>query len=283
MWAPLVWPRPVEVERSKLIGSLVEIGEHMPGPLSAFAGQTACIIEYKSDEMCYMACVGQQMLPLERSQIKRLICHHSEANVGDENGSSPRHRRSRAVEELRKGREERRKAWETSCGQGPGQAPVFKGIPDGSVEFQLLFELVSKDCRHRLGKMQQELSGRGLASGLQELRQRQEMLGQRLAGARSAAPSLGTQPWQPQAKLAQPKAQPQPRVEQRNRRLSLTEAVQQMSQGSYVWVRCPNDNIPSDDEAHRILGARLGDELRLSQAHLTGEGSLASGFLRAAR
>ncbi|CAE8594538.1 unnamed protein product, partial [Polarella glacialis] len=116
-----------------------------------------------------------------------------------------------------------------------------------------------------------------------ELRQQQEMLGQRLAGARSAAPSLGTQPWQPQAKLAQPKAQPQPRVEQRNRRLSLTEAVQQMSQGSYVWVRCPSDNIPSDDEAHRILGARLGDELRLSQAHLTGEGSLASGFLRAAR
>ena len=30
---------------------------------------------------------------------------------------------------------------------GPGQAPSFRGIPDGSVEFQLLLELV-EDAGH---------------------------------------------------------------------------------------------------------------------------------------
>ena len=68
---------------------------------------------------------------------------------------------SKPSREIIRDRERKRKTlFNTNWGPGPGYAPVLRGIPDGTFEFRLLFELAKKETKKRLQATQDELASR---------------------------------------------------------------------------------------------------------------------------
>ena len=130
LWASLLGPQLPEFDKGKVLGAVVELANNLQDALEAFAGRSACIVSFDADKQCYMACVGQNLFPVERAQIKRILCHHSDAETGTDAWSGWQ---ANLGGEIRRGRErERRKLFDTNWGPGPRQAPVLRGIPDGT-------------------------------------------------------------------------------------------------------------------------------------------------------
>eukprot|EP00931_Biecheleriopsis_adriatica_P041226 TRINITY_DN23591_c0_g2_i1.p1 TRINITY_DN23591_c0_g2~~TRINITY_DN23591_c0_g2_i1.p1 ORF type:complete len:718 (-),score=111.37 TRINITY_DN23591_c0_g2_i1:191-2344(-) len=150
MWAPLLYSRPPELDAAKLIGSVVELGKPLRSA-PAFAGHTACVVSFDYSQECYVVCVGQHMVPVERQQIKRIICLASEADSNNDDLVSPivtKPGESAAAKARAK-----RKGWAQNWGPGAGDAPPLRGIPDGSVEFSILFDLVDKIAEERVAQL----------------------------------------------------------------------------------------------------------------------------------
>ena len=158
LWASLLGPPLPENDKGKVLGAVVELTNNLQGALGAFAGRSACIVSFDANKQCYMACVEKNLFPVERSQIKRILCHHSDAETGTDAWSGWQANNQR---EIRRGHErQRRKLFDKNWGPGPGQAPVLRGIPDGAFHFQLLFELVGKEAQKRLEATRDELADR---------------------------------------------------------------------------------------------------------------------------
>ena len=84
LWASLLGPRLPEFDKGKVLGAVVELANNLQDALEAFAGRSACIVSFDADKQCYMACVGQNLFPVERAQTKRVLCHHSDAETATE-------------------------------------------------------------------------------------------------------------------------------------------------------------------------------------------------------
>ena len=247
LWASLLGPRLPEFDKGKVLGAVVELANNLQDALEAFAGRSACIVSFDADKQCYMACVGQNLFPVERAQIKRIWCHHSDAETGTDAWSGWQ---ANLQGEIRRGRErERRKLFDTNWGPGPGQAPVLRGIPDGAFEFQLLFELVGKEAQKRLQATRDELAGR---AG----RQKQYAPTSRF----SALPELSRQ-------SAASQSTPLPSSNLFAGLVKLTEAVKKLKDQHYIWAICPNTVKPPADFAADLLDCNAYDELRLAGVH----------------
>lgn len=247
LWAALLGPKLPEFDKGKVLGAVVELANNLQDSLEAFAGRSACIASFDEEKQCYMACVGQNLFPVERAQIKRILCHHSDAETGTEAWSGWQANR---MGEIRRSREkERRKLFETAWGPGPGQAPVLRGIPDGGFEFQLLFELVGKEAQKRLQATREELAGR---AGRQQ---------QYAATSRfSALPELTKQP-------AAPQSMPSPPSSSFAGLVKLTQAVKHLKDQQHIWAMCPNTIKPPAGFETDLLSCNANDELRLTDAH----------------
>ena len=191
--------------------------------------------------------MGQNLFPVERAQIKRIWCHHSDAETGTDAWSGWQ---ANLQGEIRRGRErERRKLFDANWGPGPGQAPVLRGIPDGAFEFQLLFELVGKEAQKRLEATRDELAGR-------PGRQKQYAPTSRF----SALPELSGQ-------SAASQSTPLPSSDLFAGLVKLTEAVKKLKDQHYIWAICPNTVKPPADFAADLLDCNACDELRLAGVH----------------
>ena len=175
------------------------------------------------------------------------MCHYSDAETGTDAWSGWQ---ANFRGEIRRDHEtERRKLSDTNLGPGPGQAPVFRGIPDGAFEFQLLFELVGKEAQKRLQATRNELAGR-------VGRQNQYVPTSRF----SALPELRRQ-------SAAPQSMPLPSSNLFAGLVKLTEAVKKLKDQHYIWAICPNTVKPPADFAADLLDCNAYDELRLAGVH----------------
>eukprot|EP00434_Breviolum_minutum_P012496 symbB.v1.2.011009.t1/scaffold687.1/size172701/15 len=133
-WAPVLG-RKMAVKG--LENQLVALQALDGGPFQSFQHKGAEVIpNTNGEEKHYLVCVGRQILPMHRNQLQLVAVPKVDTS---ENSSVPWWRR-----------------W-----QGPalGEAPSFRGIPDGSVEFQLLLELLGDKIYKRLQQKREELKG----------------------------------------------------------------------------------------------------------------------------
>ena len=231
----------------KVLGAVVALADNLPDSLEAFAGRSACIVRFDEEKQCYMACAGQNLFPVERAQIKRILCHHFDAETGIDAWSGWQAKR---MGEIRRSREkERRKLFEANWGPGPGQALVFRGIPDGAFEFQLLFELVGKEAQKRLQATREELAVR---AG----RQTQYAPTSRF----SALPELSRQP-------APPQSMPSPPSRSFAGLIKLTEANKKLQDQQHIWAICPNSVRLDEEFKDQLLTCNANDEIRLTDVH----------------
>ena len=70
LWASLLGPRLPEFDKGIVLRAVVELANNLQGALEAFAGRSACIVSFDAHKQCYMACVGQNLFPVDRAQIK---------------------------------------------------------------------------------------------------------------------------------------------------------------------------------------------------------------------
>lgn len=168
----------------------------------------------------YLVNVGAQILPMQRHQPH--VIDDAEADHAAASDSCPGLDRSR--------------------GPAIGQAPPFRGIPDGSMEFQLLLELVGDLIYKRLRQKRDELLGKEADYE----RRGPDDASQQLA----ALPDWVSQASTPQAMPNGAGAPATPRVTQDRRfvveRRPLDEVVavmkarQQQKQTNRIRVRCPS-------------------------------------------
>jgi hypothetical protein len=138
---------------------VLDLSKH--GTMAALSGKTVLIKGYDSEAQCYRACAESLVLTVERSQIARVL--FDERDVGS--GVQWRFRIEDTTRPRRRGPPNSRMAEQAISGPTRGEAEPFHGIPDGSLEFQVLGELVRIHTRRRLGATKEELSGRVQLSG----------------------------------------------------------------------------------------------------------------------
>lgn len=160
-WAPLLGPLKPEHEPQRLQDTIVELDLSKHGTMAALSGKTVLIKGYDSEAQCYRACAESLVLTVERSQIARVL--FDERDVGS--GVQWRFRIEDTTRPRRRGPPNSRMAEQAISGPTRGEAEPFHGIPDGSLEFQVLGELVRIHTRRRLGATKEELSGRVQLSG----------------------------------------------------------------------------------------------------------------------
>jgi len=167
LWAPLDGPRAPEVEARPLVDALVQLGE-LQGELEAFSGKTAIIQGYDRDSESYLACRDRLTFSVERSQIKSIVYHEREASLL---ASGARAARQTALDDA-EAVDQKAEEWQKWSNVGPssGNAPPLRGILDGTLEFQMLAELLRATVRDRLHHLKMDLSGRSteqMAGGVQ--------------------------------------------------------------------------------------------------------------------
>lgn len=151
-WASLVWPRPMEAELCPLLGSIVELtneASKLPKGLESFRGKVACVVDFNQTEESYVVTFGRQTISVDRAAVRRILAPNPCF-------------KGLTLTPAEEGRMLRRKQYDHSSGPGPGCAPSFKGIPDGSFEFQLLFELVKFHALSYLHLLKDDLTGEGI-------------------------------------------------------------------------------------------------------------------------
>eukprot|EP00927_Polykrikos_kofoidii_P013083 TRINITY_DN15694_c0_g1_i1.p1 TRINITY_DN15694_c0_g1~~TRINITY_DN15694_c0_g1_i1.p1 ORF type:complete len:572 (-),score=76.02 TRINITY_DN15694_c0_g1_i1:73-1788(-) len=135
LWAPLLGTRPQDAEPINLVGSLVRIGQLPPGPLEFASNKEATIIGHRPEHGngIYEACIDQVCFLLRRDHIRQVLFHEDQADLAGEDW------------------------WED---ENPAASTLLVGIPDRSLEFQILSDRVRKKGSCRLEKERQELAGR---------------------------------------------------------------------------------------------------------------------------
>lgn len=131
-WAPMLGRKPAVQE---LANQLVVLQGLEGGGFQSFKNKPAYVLArfLNSHPEVYLVSLGAQILPMQRHQLHMID--------GTDGGAA---------------------ASDSWPGQGPaiGQAPSFRGIPDGSMEFQLLLELVEDLIYKRLRQKRDELLGK---------------------------------------------------------------------------------------------------------------------------
>ena len=208
LWAPVLatadWVA-CRIDRTR-VGSIVEVHDNLPSFIEGFAGRIACVNDFDEDESCYTVCSGLQQIPLHSSQIRRVIARTSDLIWRSTDVTLD------AVLAL-----------PSRSGHAPGQAPAFQGIPDSSVEFQLLLQMVMCEMGTRLRNLREKLAGRPL----RPLRNRNE------------APSLEEEDPVSFKELEWLRHRPPQPGEQCPSCLSLQAVEQLLKTGARVWTRCP--------------------------------------------
>ena len=125
MWAPLLSTKLWLQEKSDLSGSVVQIDHSLKGALAPLAGKSACILGYDVDRDCHIA-ASTHLFPLKSVQISRIITRSEDV---------VRH-------------------------QSRHDQPPFCGIPDKSVEFQVLLHLLRTELGKRLEDLHEHYAGR---------------------------------------------------------------------------------------------------------------------------
>ncbi|CAL1127850.1 unnamed protein product [Cladocopium goreaui] len=238
LWAPMLGQKPISAD-SFCVHEIVELADSLPGYLENFLGETGCTMEYDLLKDCYTVCVGQHLLPVPREHIKRMVT--------DRQKSVPQSRRTSDIK----------------CGPLPGQAPALNGIPDGEVEFHLLFELVVHDLLLHLEEIKEQLSGRVHVKPdpmieYKEFFQTLNVLPEGLEIVPFEAPKAKS------GGFANGSSKPNGPVE--NRRLthmSLREVKELVENQMRVWVKCQQSSDQGDEV---YLPCRSGDFICLVKA-----------------
>eukprot|EP00931_Biecheleriopsis_adriatica_P077022 TRINITY_DN50665_c0_g1_i1.p1 TRINITY_DN50665_c0_g1~~TRINITY_DN50665_c0_g1_i1.p1 ORF type:complete len:545 (-),score=90.73 TRINITY_DN50665_c0_g1_i1:85-1719(-) len=233
-WAPLLGPIDIQRKSSvSLVGSIVELGDRLGGSFEAFAGCTACVLGYDRTLECWKVCVGQHVLPIESAQIKQITCHISEV---DGNGL------------LRSTTPSLKKKFE-NAGPTPGLAPALLGIPDGSVEFQIMYELVDNAACRRLKQLRGDIAGR-IAHAQREGLQDPTLNNSSVSGPEVRQTNTNDEAW-----------------------VSLTEVIERLKKNCSVNTVCPNHVSPPLEFHHQLLACEEGDQLSI--VDVCGEGGFA--------
>lgn len=151
-WAALVWPRPMEAELCPLLGSIVELtneASKLPRGLESFRGKVASVVDFNQSEESYVVTFGRQTIAVDRAAVRRILAPNPCF-------------KGLTLTPAEEGRMTRRKQHDHTSGPGPGVAPSFKGIPDGSFEFQMLLELVKFHAMSYLHLLKDDLTGEGI-------------------------------------------------------------------------------------------------------------------------
>jgi len=149
LWAPMLSSKTTYQDFLLYTNQVVELADSLPDYLQNFVRETGCTMLYEPLKECYTVCVGQHILPVPRKHIKGMITEGPEI-INNGNFHYTRGQRSDYGGPQKDYR------------QGPamGLAPLLEGIPDGEVEFQMLFELVVQDLLSRVEEIRDSLSGR---------------------------------------------------------------------------------------------------------------------------
>lgn len=134
LWEPLLGPTPPEDECRSLSGSVVEIGDLESGALKLAAFKPAVVLNYDHSIEAYIASKDQVTFPVERNQVNQVLFYE-----GADNEEASRHRNH----------------WATR---------ILDHIPNSSLQFQILYELVRKCGKAKLEEYHASLAGRA-ASG----------------------------------------------------------------------------------------------------------------------
>lgn len=195
----------------------------------------------------YLVNVGAQCLPMQRHQL------HVIDGIGPAASDSwPGLDRSR--------------------GPAIGQAPSFRGIPDGSVEFQLLLELVEDLIYKRLRGKRDELLGqeadyerRGPEHAFEQLAALPDWVSQ----ATPQAMPNGAGAAVPAAAPATPRVTPDRKFVVERRPLDEVVAVMQAKETNRIRVRCPStySNNSADWRKYFTIDCKKGMHIVLTKAN----------------
>ena len=203
LWAPVLstldWVS-CRIDRSARVGSVVEIHDNVPSHIEGFAGLLACVNSFDEVEGCYTVCNGLHQIPLHSTQIRRVL--------------------SRSADLIRRSTEV---SHDVALGIPsrwylPGEAPALRGIPDSSLEFQLLLQMVLGDVGRRLRNMRERLAGRPVRDEPLTLEDPAALGAKEFELLRHRPPTPG---------------EPCPSC------LSLPSVEQLLKGGARIWTRCP--------------------------------------------
>ena len=210
LWAPVLstvdWES-CRIDYAARVGSIVEIHEGLPSSLEGFAGLVACVTDFDAGEGCYTACCGVHQIPLHSTQIRRVL--------------------SRSCDLLQRESDVTHDIWppgvlqNSRSGYMPGEAPTLDGIPDASLEFQFLLQMIMHDLGRRLRTMREQLAGRPLRD---EAKKRNK--------------DQGPQVEKDELLLLQ--QQPPKLGDHCPSCLSLPAVVQLLNNSTLIWTRCPS-------------------------------------------
>jgi len=137
LWAPVLRSRPSSDEDVDLIGKIVKLDSLLPHIEKLASYGSALITDYDEDREHYMAKVEDVTFPVERAQISQILDFQKPA----------------VVDELAD-------RYELVTAPRAGEAPPLYGIPDGSLEFQVLKAMVLEHVKTRLLDTRASLAGR---------------------------------------------------------------------------------------------------------------------------
>lgn len=272
-WAPLLGMRPPKEEPVQLEGALVELGELPPGPLEAMSGHTAIIKKHIPTLNSYTACIdeGRMEVPIERHHIKKVLYHESD---NPQQGDQPPDRA-----------EAPGGCWDARRRPPPGDkaqdneavvaSTALDGVPEDSLEHQLLQSMVRHLGCGRLQAMQEELAGRsrsqaatgGAATGC--------------AGYRAPVRSDGAQQPAPQQSDAPPPAQAEPQAIAREweqepeedaiSRIPREVAWADVRAGRQICVYTVKEWCPMDGQCEGQVPVDIGAQMQIS--HISEDGN----------
>lgn len=158
-WAPVLGTRALETELREIVGAVVQLGEFSAQNLQPYNNQLASVVRFDKDNECFVVCVDDVMIPVERSNIRRVVFQERTDNSG-----SARFEYNSVAEDVKPPDDPERKPPDSVNEIKPafakGEGPELRGIPDNALEFQILQEQVRRLARARLDEMKQELAGR---------------------------------------------------------------------------------------------------------------------------
>lgn len=145
-WSPMVRLLGPRDEVIPLRDSIVEL-ENLPFAISTALPKPLAVVEQWDSLMeYYVASVGNLRFPVERMQMKQVVFRqHGVPTVSRASKQPAQAQRKDAVKPH----------------MVPQDVLALNGIPEASLEFQVLNELVRRQARLRLERMMQELAGRG--------------------------------------------------------------------------------------------------------------------------
>ncbi|CAE7338112.1 mask [Symbiodinium pilosum] len=241
LWAALLSSR-APIPEADIVGAVVKLSNDL-SCFQDFANKTACILSYDEVQDFCTACVGRYVIPVQRDGICRII-------ACDESRHHPRYR----TREIDVRSREIRRSRAHLDGPGPGDAPSFFGIPDGSLEFQVLLDLVTQMACERLLATRSHLKG--------EVPVKPDRYARYLARLEDLAP-LPSNVEVKRVQLEQPYIQRTKgscgSEEIISGRRSLEEVVQMLDKGSTtVWILCPCTFTPPVSQRNSLLSCQYG-------------------------